>query len=172
MIHVKLPHLWPKTLNMDKIGHISVRVKFWNLAANFFKSFTLILKKFHAKIWKIQKRCKPKSNRFYNRFADHFANPNPKSSWITASQLDVCNETYLASSPRSTEEKYPYLSVTYSKLCEILSRGIHFYFNGFTSNCNSCTANERNRILSQWWLTKCIPYFICPRLRCNGQFLI
>ena len=43
--------------------------------------------------------------------------------------------------------------------------------NGFTSNFNSCkcTANDRIQISSQWRLRKCNPYFIRPRLRCNGQ---
>ena len=47
-----------------------------------------------------------------------------------------------------------------------------FYFNGFTTNSNSCTANDRNRriqISSQWRLRKCKPYFIRPRFAAMGS---
>ena len=46
---------------------------------------------------------------------------------------------------------------------------IIFYFSGFTSNSNSCTANDSNRMIqisSQWRLRKYNPYFIRLRLCC------
>ena len=49
------------------------------------------------------------------------------------------------------------------------------YTVNLTSNSNSCTANDKNRriqISSQWRLRKFNPYFIRPRLCCNGQLLI
>ena len=42
-----------------------------------------------------------------------------------------------------------------------------YFFNGFTSNSNSCTANDRNRMIqmsSKWrLLRKCNQYFIHPQ---------
>ena len=46
----------------------------------------------------------------------------------------------------------------------------NFYFDGFISNSNCCTANFMNwniQILSQRQLRKCNPYSICLVLRCK-----
>ena len=65
----------------------------------------------------------------------------------------------------------PNLLIFFSQLSinlQYLFWRFYFYSNSFNSQWQE---SKESSISSQWRLRKCNPYFIRPRLRCNGQLL-